>query len=104
MNVPKFYAVPDLTVQTSAASVLDQVSPVTMAEAQTKDSVLGLVIPYIHKGEKPKGSVISKIRCKVVHKHLLQFVHLILKQCVLHQIYITNNVESHQLVLPRKIL
>ena len=44
MNVPEFYAVPDLTVQTSAASVFNQVSPATMAKSQTKESVLGLVI------------------------------------------------------------
>ena len=62
--MPKFHAVPDLTVQTSAVSVFDQVPPVTMAEAQSKDSVLGLVIPFLHKGVKPKGLVIAKIRCK----------------------------------------
>ena len=69
-NGPEFHAVPDLTVQTSAVSVFDQVPLATMAEAQTKDSVLGLVIPFIHKGVKPKGSVISKIRCKAVHQVL----------------------------------
>ena len=57
-NVPEFYAVPDLTVQTSAVSVFDQVPPATMAKAQCKDSVLGLVIPFVPKGVKPKGSVI----------------------------------------------
>ena len=61
---PKFHAIPDLTAQTSAVSVFDQVPPATMAKAQCKDSVLGLVIPYIHKGAKPKGSIIGKIRCK----------------------------------------
>ena len=45
--------------------------------------------------------VISKIRCKAVHEYLLQFDQLILKQGVLHQIYITNDVESHHLVLSR---
>ena len=76
-NVPELHAVPDLTVQISAVSA-------TMAKAQTKDSVLGLVIPFMHKGEKPKGLVISKIRCKAVHKYLLQFDQLVLKQGVLH--------------------
>ena len=95
VNVPKFHEVPDLAGQTSAVSVFDEVSLATMAEAQTKDSVRGLVIPYICKEEKPKGSVISKIRYKAVCKYLLQFDHLILKQGVLHQIYITSDVESH---------
>ena len=63
---PSFMKYPNLTVETSAVSVFDQVSPATMAKAQPKDSVLGLIIPFMHKGEKPRGSVISKIRCKAV--------------------------------------
>ena len=94
-NVLKFFAVPDLTVQTSAVSVFDQVPLTTLAEAQCKDYVLGLVIPFVHKGIKPKGSVIVKIKCKSAHKYLLQFDRLVLKQGVLHQIYISNDVESH---------
>ena len=82
--MPKFYAVPDLTVQTIAVSVFNQVPPATMAKAKHKDSVLGLVIPFIHKGVKPKGLVISKIRFKAVHKYLLQFNWLVFKQAVLH--------------------
>ena len=81
--MPKFHALPDLTVQTSAVSVFDQVPPATMAKAQSKDSVLGLVIPFVHKGLKPKSSVIAKIRCKAACKYLLQFDHLVLKQGVL---------------------
>ena len=73
-----------------------------MAKAQLKDSVLGLVIPFIHKGVKPKVSVIAKIRCKAARKYLLQFDRLVLKQGVLHHIYISNDVETHQLVLPLK--
>ena len=49
---------------------------------------------------KPKGSVIAKIRCKAARKYLLQFDRLVLKQGVLHHIYISNDVETHQLVLP----
>ena len=43
VNVLEFHKVPNLTVQTSVVSVFDQMSLATMAEAQTKDSVLGLV-------------------------------------------------------------
>ena len=97
---PEFHAIPDLTAQTSAVSVFDQVPPASMAEAQLKDSVLGLVIQYICKRVKPKGSVIAKIRCKAAWKYLLQFDRPVLKQGVLHRIYISNDVETHQLVLP----
>ena len=63
-DVPEFHTVSNLTVQTSAVSVFDQVPLATMAEAQSKNSVLGLVIPFVCKGVKPKGLVISKIKCK----------------------------------------
>ena len=99
-NMPKFYAIPNLTAQANAVSVFHQVPPATMAKVQCKDSVLGLVIPFICKGVKPKGSVIAKIRCKAAWKYLLQFNRLVLKQGVLHRIYISDDVESHQLVLP----
>ena len=62
----------------------------------------GLVIPFGCKEVKPKGSVIAKIRCKAAHKYLLKFDHLVLKQGVLHQIYIINGVVTHLLVLPLK--
>ena len=54
-NIPEFHAIPKLTAQTSAVSVFGQVPPATMAKVQHKDSVLGLVIPYICKGVKLKG-------------------------------------------------
>ena len=59
-NNPELCAIPELTAQTSAVSVFDQVPLATMAEAQLKDSVLGLVVPFVHKGVKPKVSVIAK--------------------------------------------
>ena len=79
-NMLECHAVPDLTAQTSAVSVFDQVLPAIMAEAQLKDSVLGLVIPFIQKGIKPKVLEIANIRCKAARKYLLQFDRLILKK------------------------
>ena len=99
-NTPECHAIPDLTPQTSAVSVFNQVPLATMAEAQAKDSVLGLVIPFVCKRVKPKVSAIAKIRCKAARKYLLQFDRLVLKKGVLHRIYISNDVETHQLVLP----
>ena len=101
-NMPKFHAVSDLTVHTSAVSVLNQVQLATMGKTQSKDSVLGLVILFVYKGVKPMGSVIAKIRCKAAWKYLLQFDPLVLKQGVLHEIYIINDVDTHQFVLPLK--
>ena len=60
-NMPECHAIPDLTAQTSAVSVFDQVPWATMAKAQLKDSVLGLVISFIHKGVKPKVLALLKL-------------------------------------------
>ena len=89
-SMPEFHAIPDLTAQTRCSlSFWSGATGHTMAEAQCKDSVLGLVIPYICK-----GSVIAKIRCKTARKYLLQFDRLVLKQGVLHCIYISNDEET----------
>ena len=79
-SMPECHAIPNLTAQTIAVSVFNQVPLATMAEAQLKNSVLGLVIPFICKGVKPKVSVIAKIRCKAARKYLLQFDRLVLKK------------------------
>ena len=76
-----------------------------MAEARTKDSVLALITLYVHKGDKLKGVVISKkIRYKAIWKYLLQFDWLVMKQGVLHCIYITNDVEPPPIGAPQRIL
>ena len=62
--------------------------------------------PGIHsictQGGQTKGLCHLKNRCKAVEKYLLQFNQLVMKQGFLHQVYITNDVESHQLVLPKE--
>ena len=63
-SIPKFHAIPNLTAQTSAVSVFNQVPPATMAKAQHKDSVLGLVIPYIHKGLNQRAQLLPKLDAK----------------------------------------
>ena len=52
------------------------------------------------KGERLKCSAIAKIGSKAVCKYLLQFDRLVLSQGVLHWLFIINDVELHQLVLP----
>ena len=62
--MPELHEVPNLTVQTSAVSVFGQVSLATMGEAQTKDSVLGLVIPYVLKGENQRAQSFPELDAK----------------------------------------
>ena len=61
VNVPKLLEAPNLMVQTSAVSVFNQVPLTTMAKAQAKDSVLGLVIQYVHKGENQRAQSFPKL-------------------------------------------
>ena len=75
-NVPELHEVPNLAVQTSAVSVFNQVSLATMAKAQTKDSVLGLVIQYVHKGENQGVWSFQKLdvnQCKSICSSLINW-------------------------------
>ena len=86
----------------NAVSTLKHVTPKQMSEEQQKDPTLELVYQLVTAGEKPKTSAIAKIKSKAVRKYLLQFERLTLKKGVLHQLYIHNDVEFHQMVLPIK--
>ena len=61
MNVPELHEVLGLTVNSSAVSMFNQVSPATVMNAQAKDSVLGLVIPYMCRGEIQKAQPFPKL-------------------------------------------
>ena len=85
-----------------AVSVFGKVTPEEMKEEQQKDPILELVYKQVTAGEKPKISAIAKVKSKAVRKYLLQFDWLTLKKGVLHCLYINNDVEYHQLILPIK--
>ena len=84
----------------NSVSVLNQVTPEDTRDEQKRDSILSLVCQYVTAREKLKTSAISKIKSKAVRKYLMQFDRLTFKQGVLHCIYINNNVEYHQMILP----
>ena len=86
----------------NAVSTFEHVTPKQMSEEQQKDPTLELVYQLVTAGEKPKRSAIAKIKSKTVQKYLLQFDRLTLKKGVLHRLYIHNDVEFHQMVLPIK--
>ena len=86
----------------NAVSTFEHVTPKQMAEEQQKDPTLRLVYQLVTAGEKPKTLAIAKIQSKAVRKYLLHFDRLTLKKDVLHQFYIHNDVEFHQMVLPIK--
>ena len=86
----------------NSVSVLNQVTPENMGEEQKRDPILGLVCLHVTVGEKLKSLAIDKIKSKAVRKYLLQFDTITLKQGVLHQLYINNDVEYHQMILSLK--
>ena len=85
-----------------AVSVYGKVTPGEMKEEQQKDLILKLVYKQVTGGNKPKTSAIAKVKSKAVRKYLLHFDQLTLKKGVLHRLYINNDVEYHQLILPVK--
>ena len=92
----------EIVSEVNAVSVFGKVSPEEMKEEQQKDPILRLVYKYVTAGEKPKTLAIAKIKSKAVRKYLLQFKRLTLKKGVLHRLYINNDVEYHQMILPIK--
>ena len=86
----------------NSVSVLNQVTHEDMAEEQKKDPILRLVCPYVTAREKFKSLAITKIKSMVRHKYLMQFDRLMFKHGVLHHLYINNDVEYHQVILPIK--
>ena len=81
---------------------VEETKGMLMAEEQKKDPMLKLVFPYVTAREKLKSLAITKIKSKAVWKYLLQFDRLISKQGVLHCLYISDDVEYHQMILPIK--
>ena len=77
--------------EVDAVSVFGKVTPEEMKEEQQKDPILELVYKQVTAGEKLKTSAITKVKSKAVRK-----------KGVLHWLYIINDVECHQLILPVK--
>ena len=92
----------EIVSEVNALSIFGKVSQDEMKEEQHKDPILGLVYKYVTADKKPKTLAIAKIKSKAVRKYLLQFERLTLKKGVLHHLYINNDVEYHQMILPIK--
>ena len=82
--------------------VFHQVPSTTMAEHQAKDNQLAPVLEWVCEGKQPTKAVIYQVCSKNTQQLMYQFHRLILKDGVLHRLYIHNNVEYHQLVLPQR--
>ena len=91
-----------IEVITGMVDVFHQVPSTTMAEHQAKDNQLAPVLEWVREGKSPTKAAIYQVRSKNTRQLMYQFHRLILKDGVLHRLYIHNDVEYHQLVLPQR--
>ena len=91
-----------IEVVAGMVDVFHQVPSTTMAEHQAKDNQLAPVLEWVHEGKQPTKAAIYQVRSKNTRQLMYQFHRLILKDGVLHHLYIHNDVEYHQLVLPQR--
>ena len=91
-----------IEVATGMVSLFDSKTPKEMAEFQCQDNQIAPIFTYVKQDQKPSKKVTYQIRSKLARKLALQWDRLILKQGVLHRLYIFNEMEYHQLVLPQR--
>ena len=89
-------------VATGMVSLFDSITPKEMAKFQRQDNQIAPIFTYVEQDQKPSKKVTYQIRSKLARKLALQWDRLILKQGILHRLYIFNEMEYHQLVLPQR--
>ena len=90
-----------IEVATGMVNLFDSIKPKEMAEFQCQDNQIAPIITYVEQDQKPSKKFTYQIKSKLARKLALQWDRLILKQDVLHRLYIFNEIEYHQLVLPQ---
>ena len=91
-----------IEVATGMVSLFDSITPQEMVEFQRQDNQIAPIFAYVKQDQKPSKKATYQIRSKLARKLALQWDRLILKQGVLHRLYIFNEMEYHQLVLPQR--
>ena len=91
-----------IEVATGVVSLFDRIPSKEMAKYQRQDNQISPAIKYIEEDTKPPKKFTYQIRSKLACKLALQWDRLILKQGILHRLYIFNEIEYHQLVLPQR--
>ena len=91
-----------IEVATGMVSLFDSITPKEMAEFQCQDNQIAPIFAYVKQDQKPSKKATYQIRSKLARKLALQWDRLIVKQGVLHRLYIFNEMEYHQLVLPQR--
>ena len=86
-----------IEVVAGMVDVFHQVPSTTMAKHQAKDNQLAPVSEWTREGKQPTKAAIYQVHSKNTQQLMYQFHQLILKDGVLHRLYIHNDVEYHQL-------
>ena len=82
--------------------LFNNVTPKEMAEYQCQDNQISPIIEYAEKEQKPPKKFTYQIRSKLSLKLALQWDRLILSKEYYIGLYIFNEIEYHQLVLPQR--
>ena len=82
-----------IEVTTGMVGLFNSITPKEMAEHQHQDNQISPIIEYVEKDQRPPKKFTYQIRSKLSHKLALQWDRLILKQGVLHWLYIINEIK-----------
>ena len=91
-----------IKVATRMVGLFDSIPSKEMAEYQRQDNQIAPIIKYVEEEQKPPKKFTYQIRSKLAHKLTLHWDRLILKQGILHHLYIFKEIKYHQLVLPKR--
>ena len=91
-----------IEVATRLVGLFNSIPSKEMAKHQRQDNQISPIIKYVEEDQKPPKKFTYQIRSKLAHKLALQWNRLILKQGILHHLYIFNEIEYHQLVIPQQ--
>ena len=91
-----------IKVATGMVNLFNSIKPKEMAKFQRQDNQIAPIITYVEQDQKSSKKFTYQIKSKLARKLALQWDRLILKQGILHHLYIFNEIEYHQLVLPQQ--
>ena len=85
-----------IKVVTGMVNLFDSITPKEMAKFQRQDNQIAPILAYVERDQKPSKKVTYQIRSKLARKLALQWDRLILKQGVLHRLYIAHQEKLQQ--------
>ena len=91
------------SVQSNVVELFSHITPEQMAEFQGSDNQIGPILQWVKDSKFPSKSILYRVKSKATRKLFYQLDRLVLKQGVLHRLYINEDMEYHQLVLPQRL-